>query len=122
MGSQETFAFSRLALKNKHTEQDSHMDNYWAEVADHIETIEQLYEDDKFPNRELAALVASKVDFHAQFSNFHAMFDSCASRGLCVGAHVGNLYHPFSIALLDITCLLPYTCDIVALCAGSLPP
>lgn len=38
-----------------------HMDNNWAEVADHIETIEQLYEDDKFPNRQLAALVASKV-------------------------------------------------------------
>jgi hypothetical protein len=37
------------------------MDNYWAEVADHIEAIEQLYEDDKFPNRELAAVVASKV-------------------------------------------------------------
>jgi hypothetical protein len=42
------------------------MDNYWAEVADHIETIEQLYEDDKFPNRELAAVVASKVNSRRQ--------------------------------------------------------
>jgi len=41
--------------------QDKSMDVFWAEVADHIEAIEELYEDEKFPNRELAAMVASKV-------------------------------------------------------------
>jgi len=48
---------------------DAVVDQYWAEMADHIEEIETLYEDDKFGSRELAALVASKVHYHLeQFS------------------------------------------------------
>mmetsp|Transcript_62041 Transcript_62041/g.147835 ORF Transcript_62041/g.147835 Transcript_62041/m.147835 type:complete len:1013 (-) Transcript_62041:62-3100(-) len=48
---------------------DEAVDQYWAEIADHIEAIEELYEDEKFQSRELAALVASKVHYHLeQFS------------------------------------------------------
>ncbi len=46
--------------------QDSIVDFHWAEVADHIEDIEQLYEDEKFSSRALAALVASKVHYHLE--------------------------------------------------------
>eukprot|EP00286_Rhodomonas_abbreviata_P028988 CAMPEP_0181315834 /NCGR_PEP_ID=MMETSP1101-20121128/15581_1 /TAXON_ID=46948 /ORGANISM="Rhodomonas abbreviata, Strain Caron Lab Isolate" /LENGTH=911 /DNA_ID=CAMNT_0023423057 /DNA_START=149 /DNA_END=2881 /DNA_ORIENTATION=- len=45
---------------------DAVVDNYWAEMADHIEEIETLYEDEKFGSRELAALVASKVHYHLE--------------------------------------------------------
>lgn len=37
------------------------VDFYWAEIADAIPLIESLSDDDAFPDRELAALVASKV-------------------------------------------------------------
>ena len=46
--------------------QDAIVDFHWAEVADHIEDIEQLYEDEKFSSRALAALVASKVHYHLE--------------------------------------------------------
>ena len=37
------------------------VDNYWAEIADAIPLIESLSDDEQFPQRELAAYVASKV-------------------------------------------------------------
>lgn len=40
------------------------IDVFWAEISDSIQTIEQLYEDPGYPDRELAALVASKVYYH----------------------------------------------------------
>jgi len=42
------------------------VDQFWPEIADvkTIEKIEVLYEDEKFPARKLAALVASKVFYH----------------------------------------------------------
>lgn len=40
------------------------VDAFWAEIADSVSKIEILYEDASFPDRELAALVASKVFFH----------------------------------------------------------
>ena len=40
------------------------VDLHWAEIADELPTLELLYEDSKFPNRKLAALVASKVYYH----------------------------------------------------------
>lgn len=43
---------------------DSHVDQLWAEVADHITQIEELYEDEAFPAPQLAALVASKVYYN----------------------------------------------------------
>lgn len=43
---------------------DQLVDDFWAEIADTVEKIEMLYEDESFPQRELAALVASKVYYH----------------------------------------------------------
>uniref|UniRef100_A0A6B2KX95 Uncharacterized protein n=1 Tax=Arcella intermedia TaxID=1963864 RepID=A0A6B2KX95_9EUKA len=40
------------------------VDNFWAEIADYLPKIENLYEDEKFPARNLAALLASKVFYH----------------------------------------------------------
>lgn len=43
---------------------DSLVHQFWAEIADAISKIEILYEDERFPDRHLAALVASKIYFH----------------------------------------------------------
>eukprot|EP01103_Thecamoeba_quadrilineata_P009829 TRINITY_DN1999_c0_g6_i1.p1 TRINITY_DN1999_c0_g6~~TRINITY_DN1999_c0_g6_i1.p1 ORF type:complete len:976 (-),score=173.29 TRINITY_DN1999_c0_g6_i1:35-2962(-) len=40
------------------------VDEFWAEIADNVDKIEILSEDEGFQNRELAALVASKVFYH----------------------------------------------------------
>lgn len=40
------------------------VDEFWAEISEVIAKIEVLYEDEAFPHRELAALVASKVYYH----------------------------------------------------------
>ena len=45
------------------------VDHFWPEVADYVTQIEALYEDKSFPDRELAALVASKVFFHLEEYN-----------------------------------------------------
>ena len=42
------------------------VDEFWPEISDYITHIEGLFEDKSFPNRELAALVASKVFFHLE--------------------------------------------------------
>ncbi|KAJ2769104.1 proteasome regulatory particle base subunit, partial [Coemansia nantahalensis] len=39
-------------------------DRFWVEISDAISRIEILYEDETFPHRQLAALVASKIYFH----------------------------------------------------------
>ncbi|KAI9774228.1 MAG: proteasome regulatory particle base subunit [Geoglossum umbratile] len=43
---------------------DEEIDLLWAEVADSVGTIEALYEDESFPERELAALLTAKVYYH----------------------------------------------------------
>ena len=43
---------------------NSLVDMFWAEVADHISLIEELHEREQFKDRELAALVGSKVYYH----------------------------------------------------------
>lgn len=37
---------------------------HWAEMSNEVSRIEELYEDSSFPERQLAALVASKVYYH----------------------------------------------------------
>ncbi|XP_065164935.1 26S proteasome non-ATPase regulatory subunit 1-like isoform X2 [Atheta coriaria] len=51
----KTFALQRL---------DNIVDEFWPEISESIEKIEILHEDQVFQQRELAALVASKVYFH----------------------------------------------------------
>ncbi|KAF4660977.1 proteasome regulatory particle base subunit [Perkinsus chesapeaki] len=42
------------------------VDDYWTEIADYLPQIESLYEDESFPDRHLAALLASKVFFNLE--------------------------------------------------------
>lgn len=51
----KSFALSKL---------DATVDDFWAEISDAVDRIEVLSEDSSFPDRELAALVASKVYYH----------------------------------------------------------
>ena len=56
------------------------VDYLWTEVADSVGEIEALYEDESFPERELAALVASKVYFNLQAYNESMTFALCAGK------------------------------------------
>mmetsp|Transcript_451 Transcript_451/g.1081 ORF Transcript_451/g.1081 Transcript_451/m.1081 type:complete len:954 (+) Transcript_451:346-3207(+) len=42
------------------------LDEHWAEVADSLDTIETLSEDETFPHQKLAAYVASKTFYHLE--------------------------------------------------------
>ncbi|KAJ9312414.1 hypothetical protein DTO271D3_7275 [Paecilomyces variotii] len=53
---------------------DAEVDTLWTEIVDAIPQIEALYEDETFPERELAALVASKVYYHLQEYNESMVF------------------------------------------------
>ncbi|KAK1142872.1 proteasome regulatory particle base subunit [Aspergillus melleus] len=53
---------------------DSQIDLLWTEVVDSVPQIEALYEDESFPERELAALVAAKVYYHLQEYNESMVF------------------------------------------------
>lgn len=46
------------------TKLDAVVPDFWAEIAESLPDIESLYEDEAFPQRQLAALVASKVYFY----------------------------------------------------------
>ena len=50
------------------------IESLWTEVVEHIDQVEALYEDIRFPERELAALVASKVYYNLQEYNESMMF------------------------------------------------
>ncbi|KAL3473448.1 armadillo-type protein [Aspergillus californicus] len=53
---------------------DAQIDLLWTEVVDSIPQIEALYEDESFPERGLAALVAAKVYYHLQEYNESMVF------------------------------------------------
>jgi 26S proteasome regulatory subunit N2 len=53
---------------------DEQIDSLWTEVAGSVGEIEALYEDETFPERELAALVASKVYYNLQEYNESMVF------------------------------------------------
>ncbi|KAF2148795.1 26S proteasome regulatory complex, non-ATPase subcomplex, Rpn2/Psmd1 subunit [Myriangium duriaei CBS 260.36] len=53
---------------------NAEIDNIWPEVSSSIGQIEALYEDESFPARELAALVASKVYYQLQEYNESMVF------------------------------------------------
>ncbi|KAL9625002.1 MAG: hypothetical protein Q9160_000731 [Pyrenula sp. 1 TL-2023] len=48
---------------------DAQVDLLWTEIAGSVGQIEALYEDENFPERDLAALVAAKVYYHLQEYN-----------------------------------------------------
>ncbi|ODH31453.1 hypothetical protein ACO22_03466 [Paracoccidioides brasiliensis] len=53
---------------------DAQVDLLWTEIADSIDKIEALFEDESFQERELAALVAAKVYYHLQEYNESMVF------------------------------------------------
>ena len=53
---------------------DDQIDSLWTEVAGSVGEIESLYEDEPFPERKLAALVAAKVYYHLQEYNESMIF------------------------------------------------
>eukprot|EP00775_Hariotina_reticulata_P011140 gene11140-11293_t len=54
---------------------------FWFQISSYIGSVEALYEDDEFKDRELAALIASKVFYHL------GELDSALSYALGAGAH-----------------------------------
>jgi 26S proteasome regulatory subunit N2 len=56
----QVFALRRL---------NDEIESLWTEVAGSLDEIEAIYEDEAFPERELAALVAAKVYYHLQEYN-----------------------------------------------------
>ena len=56
------------------------INSLWTEVADSVGEIEALYEDESFPERELAALVASKVYYNLQAYNESMTFALCSGK------------------------------------------
>ncbi|KAF2254996.1 26S proteasome regulatory complex, non-ATPase subcomplex, Rpn2/Psmd1 subunit [Trematosphaeria pertusa] len=63
------------------------IDLLWPEVAGSVSQIEALYEDESFPERELAALVAAKVYYQLQEYNESMVF------ALGAGKHF-DIHHP----------------------------
>ena len=53
---------------------DEEIESLWTEVAGSVGEIEALYEDESFPERELAALVAAKVYYNLQEYNESMVF------------------------------------------------
>ena len=53
---------------------DEQIDSLWTEVAGSVGEIEALYENESFPERQLAALVASKVYYNLQEYNESMIF------------------------------------------------
>ncbi|KAL4804283.1 armadillo-type protein [Aspergillus unguis] len=53
---------------------NAQIDTLWTEVVDAVPQIEALYEDEEFPERGLAALVAAKVYYHLQEYNESMVF------------------------------------------------
>eukprot|EP00357_Protocruzia_adherens_P000660 CAMPEP_0115019668 /NCGR_PEP_ID=MMETSP0216-20121206/29598_1 /TAXON_ID=223996 /ORGANISM="Protocruzia adherens, Strain Boccale" /LENGTH=1033 /DNA_ID=CAMNT_0002391217 /DNA_START=47 /DNA_END=3151 /DNA_ORIENTATION=- len=45
---------------------DQVVDIFWPEISDFLQDIEALFEDEKFPDKSLAAFVASKVYYHLE--------------------------------------------------------
>ncbi|KAK9262293.1 armadillo-type protein [Lipomyces tetrasporus] len=76
-------------------------DEFWAEIADYVTKIEELYEDEHFPQSKLAALVASKVYYNL------AEFDQSMHFALAAGD------------LFDLSVKTEYVETIVSKCIDS---
>ncbi|CAG8546793.1 14325_t:CDS:10 [Funneliformis mosseae] len=74
------------------------VDQFWTEISDAVSKIEILYEDEYFPQRQLSALVASKVYYHL------GEFDDSLSFALGAGE------------LFDASCKSEYVETIISKC------
>ncbi|KAH7402417.1 armadillo-type protein [Pyrenochaeta sp. MPI-SDFR-AT-0127] len=98
-----SFALQRL---------NEEIDLLWPEVAGSVSQIEALYEDDSFPQRELAALVAAKVYYQLQEYNESMVF--------ALGA--GKLFDIHKAAEFEETILAKCLDTYIALSAMHNPP
>ena len=71
------------------------IDHLWTEVVESLGELEALYEDPQFPQRKLAALVASKVYFHLQEYKESMVF----------ALYAGELFDPDQEGLYEETIL-----------------
>ncbi|KAF2034397.1 26S proteasome regulatory complex, non-ATPase subcomplex, Rpn2/Psmd1 subunit [Setomelanomma holmii] len=88
------------------------IDLLWPEVAGSVSQIEALYEDDSFPERELAALVAAKVYYQLQEYNESMVF--------ALGA--GKLFDIHKAAEFEETIMAKCLDTYIALSAMHNPP
>lgn len=88
------------------------IDLLWPEVAGSVSEIEALYEDESFPQRELAALVAAKVYYQLQEYNESMVF--------ALGA--GKLFDIHKAAEFEETILAKCLDTYIALSAMHNPP
>ncbi|KAL6712466.1 proteasome regulatory particle base subunit [Coniothyrium glycines] len=88
------------------------IDLLWPEVAGSVSQIEALYEDDSFPQRELAALVAAKVYYQLQEYNESMVF--------ALGA--GKLFDIHKAAEFEETILAKCLDTYIALSVMHNPP
>jgi len=72
------------------------VDEFWAEISDPVEKIMDLSENPDFQNRELAALVASKVFYH--LGDFHLSMDYALGAGPLFDVSKKSEYHETLIA------------------------
>ncbi|EFQ91427.1 hypothetical protein PTT_11681 [Pyrenophora teres f. teres 0-1] len=98
-----SFALQRL---------NEEIDLLWPEVAGSVSQIEALYEDDSFPERELAALVAAKVYYQLQEYNESMVF--------ALGA--GKLFDIHKAAEFEETILAKCLDTYIALSVMHNPP
>ncbi|KAF2856791.1 26S proteasome regulatory complex, non-ATPase subcomplex, Rpn2/Psmd1 subunit [Plenodomus tracheiphilus IPT5] len=98
-----SFALQRL---------NEEIDLLWPEVAGSVSQIEALYEDDSFPQRELAALVAAKVYYQLQEYNESMVF--------ALGA--GKLFDIHKAAEFEETILAKCLDTYIALSVMHNPP
>ncbi|GAB7355811.1 hypothetical protein MBLNU459_g6484t1 [Dothideomycetes sp. NU459] len=99
----QVFALERL---------NEDIDNIWTEVSGAIGQIEALFEDESFPNRELAALVAAKVYYQLQEYNESMVF--------ALGA--GKLFHLDKAGEFEETIVAKCIDTYIALSAMHNPP
>jgi len=59
---EDDFALKQLALKRMNSLQM--INEFWAEISSHIRKIESLYENESFSDKELAALICSKIYYY----------------------------------------------------------
>ncbi|KAF2823315.1 26S proteasome regulatory complex, non-ATPase subcomplex, Rpn2/Psmd1 subunit [Ophiobolus disseminans] len=88
------------------------IDLLWPEVAGSVSQIEALYEDDSFPERELAALVAAKVYYQLQEYNESMVF--------ALGA--GKLFDIHKAAEFEETIMAKCLDTYIAISAMHNPP
>lgn len=94
--------------------------DFWAEISDHVEKIEVLYEDESFKHRELCALLASKIFYYL------GSYDDSLQYALCAGQTFDVRENSEFVVTTVCKCIDHYTKlkkeEHDAKASGNLPP